>query len=209
MAARTLDRQALSGVEVAPMRRHHLRRVLAIESRVYPRPWTASLFAAELEQPESRRYFVALAGAGWAPWRAVVGYAGVLLQVDDAHITTVAVDPGHHRRKVGTHLMLALMRAARDLGAQSATLEVRAANRGAQRLYTAFGFAPVGLRPGYYTDTNEDAVIMWAHDLPSDEIAARLDRQEARLRAPGGASGAPDEPVPWVRGRKGLPKRGT
>ena len=199
-------RQALPRVTVEPMRRRHLRGVLAIERMVYPRPWTPALFAAELGQPDSRRYLVALSPerSGLRSRRTVVGYAGMMVVVGEAHITTVAVHPHHHRRKIASRLMVSLLREARAMGAEAATLEVRVANAGAQRLYTAFGFAPVGVRPGYYVETGEDAVIMWAHDLQSDGIAARIDAQEARLDRPGGDSGAPDLPVPWVQERIGL-----
>lgn len=206
-------RAALTGVEVEPMRRRHLRRVLGIESRVYPRPWSASLFADELGRRDSRRYLVAVAPGPSLGLRHVVGYAGLLLQSGErgreAHVTTVAVDPRHHRRKVATHLVLGLLTQAREAGAASATLEVRAANRGAQRLYEGFGLAAAGIRPGYYKETGEDAVIMTLHDLQSAETAQGLRAQEARLSAPGGSSGAPDEPVPWVRGRFGLDQWGS
>jgi [ribosomal protein S18]-alanine N-acetyltransferase len=191
-------RPALGDVEVTPMRRRHLRGVLAIERQVYPRPWSPGLFASELSQRDTRRYLVALSG------RRVVGYAGVMVAAGEAHVTTVAVHPQEHRRKVATRLMLALMEASRELGAEAATLEVRVGNKGAQRLYQGFGFAPVGIRPGYYAETGEDALIMWAHDLQGDAFGERLEFQRARLDAPGGASGAPDLPVPWVRGRVGL-----
>lgn len=199
-------RDALERVTVEPMRRRHLRGVLTIERMVYPRPWTPSLFASELAQPDSRRYLVALAAqrSGLRARRPVVGYAGMMIVVGEAHITTVAVHPHEHRRKIASRLLVALLRDARDRGAEAATLEVRVANTGAQRLYSAFGFAPVGVRPGYYVETGEDAVIMWAHDLQGDEIAGRIALQEARLAMPGGDSGAPDDPVPWVQERVGL-----
>lgn len=204
---RERTRPALAAVTVDPMRRRHLRGVLAIEHLVYPRPWTPALFLSEMAQPDSRRYLVALAPArGRAPSlrRTVVGYAGVMVMVGEAHITTVAVHPHHHRRKIASRLLVRLLREARGLGADAATLEVRVANRGAQRLYNGFGFAPVGVRPNYYSETGEDALIMWAHELQSDEFDARIAEQEARLDQPGGDSGAPDEPVPWVRERIGL-----
>ncbi len=193
-------RPALADVVVRPMRERQIGRIVAIERRVHPRPWSAQLFEDELQRRDTRRYVVALARTRW-PWRSVVGYGGVLLQADDAHITTIAVDPAHHRRKVGTHLVLRLLTEARAMGAQQATLEVRAANRGAQRLYSAFGFVPVGVRPRYYAETGEDAVVMTVAELQSDECTRRLAAQTARLADPGGASGAPDEPVPWVRRR--------
>lgn len=207
-------RAAMPDVTVRPMRRGDLRRVLQIEAQVYPRPWSGSLFLDELARHDTRRYVVAVARRGRGRRRTIVGYAGLLLadvgeDGPEAHVTTVAVDPAQHRRKIATHLMLRLMREARAAGATAATLEVRVANRGAQRLYSGFGFAPVGVRPGYYSETNEDAVIMWAHELQSDDIRERLARQEARLADPGGSSGAPDDPVPWVQSRVGLEERGT
>lgn len=200
-------RPALRSVVVTAMRRRHLRGVLAIEQLVYPRPWSASLFASELAQPASRRYLVALDGTGRRPlWpaRRVVGYAGVMVTVGEAHITTVASHPHEHRRKIASRLLVRLLREARGLGAETATLEVRVNNRGAQRLYSTFGFSPVGVRPGYYAETGEDALIMWAYDVGSEAFAALLDEQEARYDLPGGHSGVADLHVPWVRERVGL-----
>ena len=203
-------RLAMDDLLVAPMRRRHLRGVLAIEQLVYPRPWSPSLFISEMAQPDSRRYLVALSGGAggrllWSPARAVVGYAGVMVAVGEAHITTVATHPHHHRRKVASHLLGDLLLQARELGAEAATLEVRVNNRGAQRLYGAYGFAPVGVRPGYYAETGEDALIMWAYDIHTEAYRELLDRQAERLGEPGGSSGADDLHVPWVRERIGLP----
>ena len=200
-------RPALRGVTVAPMRRRHLRGVLAIEHLVYPKPWSPALFVAEIAQPDTRRYLVALdehRRGGVLRARNVVGYAGVMVAVGEAHITTVASHPHHHRRKIASRLLVHLLREARAMGATAATLEVRVNNRGAQRLYGAFGFAPVGVRPNYYAETNEDALIMWAYDVDSESYAELLDRQEDRLVRPGGDSGADDLHVPWVRDRVGL-----
>jgi [ribosomal protein S18]-alanine N-acetyltransferase len=214
-----LTRSALTDVDVVPMRGRHLRQVLAIERLVYPRPWSQAMFASELAQRETRRYVVALrpiggeavgsatgGKRGFLGWRrrSVLGYAGLMLTLDEAHITTVAVHPHHHRRKIASRLLHAVLCEARVLGASAATLEVRIDNQGAQRLYMQFGFAPVGTRPGYYAETGEDAMIMWAYDLQSAAFADRLAAQAARLDVPGGSSGVPDLYVPWVQGRIGL-----
>jgi ribosomal-protein-alanine N-acetyltransferase len=201
-------RPALGTVRLEPLRPRHLRAVLDIEQAVYPRPWTSGLFLSELELVDTRRYYVAVDRSprrGLRPRATrVVGYGGVMVQVGEAHITTLAVHPAEHRRKVASRLLLQLLADAREMGAAAATLEVRAANAGAQRLYHGFGFAPVGVRPRYYTETGEDALIMWLHDLQGPQVADRLSGVAARLDHPGGASGAPDLPVPWVRGRVGL-----
>lgn len=162
-------------VQVTPMRRRHLKAVLRIEEQVYPRPWSHSLFLSELAMRGTRAYFVARIG------REVVGYAGLLLTGEDAHITTIAVDPAWHRHAIGTRLMLALAREALARDARHMTLEVRMSNKGAQFLYRRFGFAPVGVRKNYYQETNEDALVMWVHDIDGPEYAELLDRIERAL----------------------------
>ncbi len=160
---------------IVPMRKRHVRAVLRIESLVYPRPWTASLFMSELALRSSRSYFVALAG------REVVGYAGLMAAPDEGHVTTIAVDPAAQGRQIGTHLMLTLTRAALSRGLCAMTLEVRMGNLSAQALYRKFGYVPVGVRPKYYPETNEDALIMWAHDVHLADYQARLSAIEHAL----------------------------
>lgn len=160
-------------VHVVPMRRRHLRSVVRIEAQVYPRPWTHSLFVSELALRSSRAYFVAKVG------RDVVGYAGLMMSLTDGHVTTIAVDPVWHRRGIGTRLLLALTREAIARGATAMTLEVRLSNRGAQELYKHFGFAAVGVRKGYYGDTGEDALVMWAYEVdqaPYNRLLFGLER---------------------------------
>jgi ribosomal-protein-alanine N-acetyltransferase len=162
-------------VSVVPMRRRHLRSVLRIEALVYPRPWSQSLFLSELALRGSRAYFVARVG------RDIVGYAGIMLSGEDAHITTIAVDPEHHRHTIGTRLLLVLTREALARGARHMTLEVRLSNHAAQDLYRRFGFGPVGVRKNYYQETNEDALVMWSHGIDSPEYDGLLDSIERAI----------------------------
>jgi len=159
-------------VEIIPMRRRHLKHVLRIEALVYPRPWSISLFLSELALRSSRSYIVAKHGG------QVVGYGGLMMTMDDGHVTTIAVDPAWHRQRIGTRLLVTLAREARRRGASSMTLEVRVSNSGAQALYRRFGFAPVGIRRGYYIETGEDAIVMWAHDVDTDDFSTKLDDLE-------------------------------
>jgi ribosomal-protein-alanine N-acetyltransferase len=177
MAARLPDDLDPAAVEVhlVPMRRRHLRSVLRIESQVYPRPWSLSLFLSELALRTSRYYLVARVDA------TVVGYAGLMFTGEDAHVTTIAVDPALHRSKIGTRLLAALAREAVRRGARNLTLEVRVSNRGAQALYASFGFKPAGVRKNYYVETSEDALVMWAEGIDSEEYAARLAKIEAAV----------------------------
>jgi [ribosomal protein S18]-alanine N-acetyltransferase len=156
-------------LEIGRMRRRHLRGIMAIERQVYPRPWSPSLFIAEMSDPSNRSYIVARIG------RDVVGYAGMICYGDEAHVTTIAVDPVHHRRKIGTRLLYELIQTAIDMGARAVSLEVRVSNWGAQRMYTRFGFRPVGVRKGYYQETGEDALVMWADDVHTAEYERLLE----------------------------------
>ena len=164
-------------VRVTAMRRRHLRSVVGIEEECYPRPWSATLFLSELAQRTSRRYVVGTVGP------MVVGYCGVMYVEDEGHVTTLTVDPAWHRRGVGTVLLLDQVRAAVARGTRHLTLEVRASNAPAQVLYRRFGFAPAGVRRNYYAETGEDAIVMWAHEVDTEEYARRLAGIEARLRS--------------------------
>jgi [ribosomal protein S18]-alanine N-acetyltransferase len=163
-------------VHLVPMRRRHLRGVVRIEAQVYPRPWSHSLFVSELALRSSRSYVVAKVG------REVVGYAGLMMSLTDGHVTTIAVDPAWHRRGIGTRLLLALAYEAIERGALALTLEVRLSNRAAQEMYKRFGFTAVGVRKGYYADTGEDALIMWAYEVSEAPYRRLLAAIERRIR---------------------------
>ena len=166
--ARSADGSGVPDIELTRMRRRHLRKVLSIEGRVYPRPWSASLFLAELSQRGSRTYLVAR-HAG-----EVVGYAGMMFVGREAHITNIAVDPDFHGRKVGTRLLLALANEAIAKGADTLSLEVRVSNKVAQSMYEKFGFSATGIRRGYYIETNEDALVMVVEGANSTDYRLRL-----------------------------------
>ena len=159
-------------VHIVAMRRRYLRSVLNIETQVYPRPWTMSLFLSELGLRGTRAYFVAKVG------RDVVGYAGLMVTVDEGHVTTIAVDPAWHRHQIGTRLLLAVTHEALAREVNALTLEVRVSNTAAQAMYRSFGFESVGVRKGYYAETNEDALVMWVRDIDRDQYAAHLARIE-------------------------------
>lgn len=165
-------------IVLAPMRRRHLRAVMKIEAEVYPRPWSLSLFLSELALRSTRAYHVARSEG------IVVGYSGLMLGTEDAHVTTIAVDPAWQRKGVGRLLLLNMARVALEKRARNLTLEVRMSNHGAQALYREFGFVPAGIRKNYYSETNEDALVMWANDIDSPEYAQRLAALEARLSEP-------------------------
>ena len=165
-----------SEVELTPMRRRHLRSVLRIEGQQQSPGWSLGLFMAELARADDRCYLVARASG------SVVGFGGLLYVGDEAHLTTLAVHSAHLRRQVGSRLLLALCRDALGRGTVTAmTLEVRAGNLAAQGLYRRFGFAPVGVRRAYYRDPEEDALVMWAHDVDQPAHLDRLARIAGEL----------------------------
>jgi ribosomal-protein-alanine N-acetyltransferase len=92
----------------------------------------------------------------------VIGYGGMWTIMDEAHVTNIAVRAGYRGQGLGEKLMTELQRTAVFFGAARMTLEVRVSNEIAQRLYRKLGFEPAGIRPGYYSDNQEDALIMWA-----------------------------------------------
>jgi [ribosomal protein S18]-alanine N-acetyltransferase len=167
---------AAPDLRIAPMRRRHLRSVLRIEAEVYPRPWSLGLYLGELALPEERRIYLVARSGGH-----VVGHAGLMFAADDGHVTTVAVDPRWQRHGIAARLLVVLFREARSRGATDLTLEVRASNEPAQALYRRFGFAEAGIRKGYYAETGEDAVIMWANDIAGDAYRRLLDRIDLEL----------------------------
>lgn len=162
-------------IDIDRMRRRHLRKVLSIEAKVYPRPWSTSLFLSELSQKTTRTYIVARHQG------EVVGYSGMMFTGREAHVTNIAVDPDFHGRKVGTRLLLYLVTEAIARGAEILSLEVRVTNTVAQNMYEKFGFGAVSIRKGYYIETNEDALVMVVEDARSTEYRLRLQKIREQL----------------------------
>jgi ribosomal-protein-alanine N-acetyltransferase len=202
---------------IEPMTEDDIPQVQQIEAQSFTTPWSASTYRRELRNSQSCRYIVARTSAlppppehsqpdsrrsgifnqlldalfarhaEAAPPRPIVGYGGLWLTFEDAHVTTIAVDPDHRGRGVGELLLNALIDHAYELGAKQITLEVRVSNTAAQRLYLKYGFQPAGTRPRYYTDNGEDALIMWTDSIEAPEFRARLSELRrllfARLQA--------------------------
>jgi [ribosomal protein S18]-alanine N-acetyltransferase len=161
---------------IVPLRWWHLAEVAELERLVFDTdPWSAELFWSELAQRASRCYIIAVVGT------RIVGYAGLAVHDDEAFIQTVGVVPEARGRKVGTRLMVALLREARRRGARSCGLEVRTDNLAARALYSRLGFVDIGVRRGYYQPSGGDAYVMRARPIDTAGYGARLDEAEARL----------------------------
>lgn len=151
---------------IREMKRGDIPSVAALEAVVYDQPWSPRVFFDELAM-DNREYLVVTNGD-----KRIIGYGGLLVVDDDAHITTLAVAPEARGQMLGKRLMLALVEQALGVGARHLTLEVRLSNSSAQGLYELFGFEPVGRRKNYYK--SEDALVMWATDIDASDYADRL-----------------------------------
>ncbi len=151
-------------VNIRSIKREDIDAILRIERASFPAPWSKQMFLNELSDPTFSFFLVAEEDG------EVTGYAGFWLIIDEVHIGNLAIREDRRRRGTGRALLDALLRAAREQNARTATLEVRSSNNPAIALYHSFGFTRVGLRRGYYQDNREDAVLMTAQlDTDTDD----------------------------------------
>ena len=144
---------------VRPMVMTDVDGVMAVEHDSFLTPWSRSAFEEELAQNRLARYIVAVENG------EIVGYAGTWLVINEAHVTNVAVSGQRRREGIGRLLMQKLMELARDNDMESMTLEVRVSNAAARHLYEQMGFVEAGIRKNYYSETKEDALILWCEKL--------------------------------------------
>jgi len=144
---------------------HDLEEVLALEARAFPDPWSRAQFEAELNNPHATiclaRQGVTTQGGG-----AILGYIAYWHIVDEIQILDVAVDPHVQRQGIGRKLLDHVLRTGEAARCVTWSLEVRASNRAARRLYTSAGFQIVNTRRGYYAHGGEDAFIMVRGHVP-------------------------------------------
>lgn len=160
----------ITRVQVEPMTTAHLPRVREIEDQSFAVPWPRDAYRAELEENKVACYVVAKDER-----EDLVGFAGMWVVLDEAHITTLAVDRRRRGQGIGARLLLALIDRAVERGARWMTLEVRSSNAVAMALYRKFGFRDVAIRKRYYSDNGEDAAVMWSGNLRDPEAQACLD----------------------------------
>ena len=149
---------------IRPMTLDDIDAAVALEAMSQPRPWSEQVFRDELESG-NRTYLV-------AEEDDLVGFGGVMVIGDEAHVTNLLVTGDYRERGVGRVLMTSLIEAAVASGARHLTLEVRKENKAARALYARLGLVPVGVRPRYYGD--DDALILWAHDIDEPTYLERL-----------------------------------
>lgn len=132
-----------------------LDEVMEVEVNSFTIPWSREAFFNELTKNQFAQYLIVEVD------QRVVGYCGVWIIIDEAHITNIALLPEYRGMKLGEALMARVMEVAREMGAMRVTLEVRVSNERAQNLYRKFGFESGAIRKQYYTDNMEDALVMW------------------------------------------------
>jgi [ribosomal protein S18]-alanine N-acetyltransferase len=137
------------------MRAEDLDEVMAIEVCAFPSPWTKGMFIEELRQDRAINLVVRRGGV-------MLAYINFWVVLDEVHLLHIAVHRSCRMQGIGTILMEGMMERARLQGATRVTLEVRQFNEGAIKFYEGFSFVVTGVRPRYYDDTGEDALIMWA-----------------------------------------------
>lgn len=142
-------------IEIREMTLEDVAEVLIIEKQSFTTPWSREALEMEIARNELARYIVATFN------RKVVGYGGFWLIAGEGHITNIAIHKEYRGLGIGNLLMEGLIMIGRANNCEAMTLEVRKSNIVAQNLYKKYGFIEEGIRPNYYSDVGEDAIIMW------------------------------------------------
>jgi ribosomal-protein-alanine N-acetyltransferase len=197
--------RTLLRTRLRPMCADDIGQIVDIERESFPSSWPQTAYRRELTNAIARYTVLcqvvepppppAPPAGLWGTLRRIVGsesapsgehilgFIGLWLMVGEAHIVTVAVREEYRRMGIGERLLIAAIDQAAEYDQESVTLEVRASNEGAQLLYEKYGFQRVGLRKRYYTDNNEDAVLMTTPDLTTPAYRALLQDLRARHQA--------------------------
>jgi [ribosomal protein S18]-alanine N-acetyltransferase len=169
------DALGLGTLTIEPMADADVKEVLRIEQQSFSTTWPSNAFYQELHENKLAHYFVGRVSG------RVAAYGGIWVILEDSHITTIAVAPEFRGKKFGEMLLLHLLDEAMSRGASWMTLEVRESNAVAQTLYRKYGFTTVSTRKGYYSDNNENALVMWAGNLKSEIYKNRISALRAAL----------------------------
>ncbi len=149
----------MAEISIRRMQPADIDAVLIVENQAFTTPWSRAAFESEVGDNDLAHYLVIVDDG------KVIGYAGFWLVVDEAHVTNIALLSEYHGHGLGSLLLEHMILSAKVLGAVSMTLEVRPSNTAARKLYSRRGFIERGIRPNYYADLGEDAIIMWLDKL--------------------------------------------
>ncbi|MEC5425899.1 ribosomal protein S18-alanine N-acetyltransferase [Virgibacillus sp. C22-A2] len=134
-----------------------IEQVMIVEKASFATPWNAAIFNQEITDNRHAHYFIIEVD------KSIVGYAGIWIVMDDAQITNIAVLPSYRGMKLGEKLFQYTLQFAVKMGVTRLSLEVRESNVVAKKMYSKFGLVPGGIRKNYYTDNQEDALVMWVN----------------------------------------------
>jgi ribosomal-protein-alanine N-acetyltransferase len=154
-------------VAIRPMLTSDIEAVSKIEKQSFMTYWNTQAYVTELANANAY-YLVATLND------RVVGYGGLWVIMDEAHITTIAVEAGLRGQKIGERLLAEMLKGAQKRGATRSTLEVRETNEPAKHLYEKYGYVWVAIRKAYYSDNNENAEILWINDMTTSEWRQRF-----------------------------------
>lgn len=146
-------------IRVRDMQKRDIERVFEIEKLSFRSPWSKASLQGELKN--NLAHYLVLENEE----KCIIAYGGMWILFDEAHITNIAVHPDFRGNGFSKILMLSLMKTALLFGAEQMTLEVREHNVIAQSLYAALDFTEQGKRKKYYSDTGEDALLLWNRSL--------------------------------------------
>ena len=168
---------------VRPMCQEDIAQVTEIDHEAFPTIWPPANYERELKTPLA--HYIVAQDAAYSPSteelpatdkQDVIGFAGLWMMADEAHITNIAVRQSHRGRGIGEFLLISMINLALELNARIITLEVRASNISAQSLYYKYGFSLVQVRQGYYTNNKENALVMTSEDITSAAFQKRLNQ---------------------------------
>lgn len=142
-------------VVIREMKKPDLDRIMEIEKNTFVPPWSREAFLLELTKNTLAKYIVAEVDGN------IAGYGGIWLIIDEGHVTNIAVDEPYRGLGIGNKIVEGLINLCKDRNLVAITLEVRKSNEVAKSLYKKYGFKEYGIRPKYYSDNSEDAIIMW------------------------------------------------
>jgi ribosomal-protein-alanine N-acetyltransferase len=137
-----------------------VRDVMAVDRLCFPTPWSENAYRCEMDNVSACYLVARLDGR-------LIGFAGSWMVMDEMHVTTIGIHPDCRRGGIADRLLAVLLEEGLSRGVRRVSLEVRESNQAAQALYQKHGFTPIARRRGYYSDTGEDAIVMWVEDLRS------------------------------------------
>ncbi|WP_163538259.1 ribosomal protein S18-alanine N-acetyltransferase [Gracilibacillus sp. YIM 98692] len=139
------------------MTENDIEAVSQIDEKSFPKPWPKQIYYEEMNLNQYAKYFVTTVN------EEVVGFCGTWMVLDEAQVTNIAIHPAYRGRGLGEGLFQYVINYAVAHDVKHLSLEVRMSNLVAQRMYKKFGLQPGGVRKNYYTDNQEDALVLWVN----------------------------------------------